>query len=557
MPSSHVPVSSPANGEFASGISLRELAELLTKTPTHEPAPAARVIGDADTRVTDVRQDSRAIRVGDLFVARVGETSDGRRFVRDAVARGAAAVMTEARYPLAGEPHGETEDVDDAGDPGAATTCSDSTRVPVLEVANMGLALGAIAEAVHGFPSRALQGVAITGTNGKTTTAVLLQEVLTGLGVRTARIGTLGYSFEDDVVSGQLTTPAADELTRLLARARDAGATHFVMEASSHALAQRRLDALHLTVAAFTNLTQDHLDYHGTLDAYGEAKARLFFDLAPDHLVFNVDDAFGRTLAGRVAERVRNHGDGDGAGASILRVGHADAEVQVLAQHLDASGIAATVSYQGTEYFLRSELWGEHNLANLLLCAGIGLSLGFDARALFAALGDAVNVPGRLERCDDPSAGDDIHVFVDYAHTPDALERALAAVSPMRQDSSARLICVFGCGGDRDADKRPLMGGVVGRLSDWGVLTNDNPRSEDPSAIARDVEVGLRGASATYDVELDRAAAIRWAILDARPGDLVLIAGKGHETYQIVGDQTLTFDDRVQARGSLQERRAS
>ena len=505
-------------------MSLGELARLL---------PAARVIGARETRVTDVRQDSRATLPGDLFVARVGETSDGRRFVRDAIARGATAIMTEATHPIAHD-------------------AADGSSVPILEVTEMATSLGAAAEAVHGFPSRSLHGVAVTGTNGKTTSAVLLEAALGVLGARTARIGTLGYSFEDDQVPGQLTTPTADELTRLLARARDARATHFVMEASSHALAQRRLDALHLDVAAFTNLTQDHLDYHGTFDAYGEAKARLFFDLAPEHLVFNVDDPFGRSLADRA-------GAADVTGAaerpSILRVGHNDADVRVVAEHLDASGIAATVSYRGSEHFLRSELWGEHNLANLLLCAGIGLSLGLDARALFAALGESADVPGRLERCDDPAAGDDVTVLVDYAHTPDALERALCAVSPMRSAPTARLICVFGCGGDRDAEKRPLMGDAVGRRADWALLTNDNPRSEDPAAIARQVENGLRAARATYDVELDRAAAIRWAIRDARPGDLVLIAGKGHETYQLVGYETLTFDDRAHARDALRERR--
>ena len=480
-------------------------------------------------RVTDVRQDSRAIRAGDLFVARVGETSDGRRFVSDAIARGASAIMTEASHPIS------------AG----------SVSVPVLEVADMATALGAAAEAVHGFPSRSLSGIAITGTNGKTTTAVLLEAALARFGVRTARIGTLGYSFEDDRIPGQLTTPTADELTRLLVRARDSGATHFVMEASSHALHQRRLDALTLSVAAFTNLTQDHLDYHRTLDAYGEAKSRLFFELAPDHLVFNVDDEFGRTLADRAAR------SNTPERSSVIRVGHDAADVRVVAAHLDASGIAATVGYQDREYFLRSELWGAHNLANLLLCAGIGISLGLEPRGLFAALGDSTDVPGRLERCDDADAGDDVTVLVDYAHTPDALERALGAVSPMRSAPNARLICVFGCGGDRDADKRPMMGEVVGRLSDWGVLTNDNPRSEDPAAIARDVEVGLRAVHATYDIELDRAAAIRWAILDARPGDLVLIAGKGHEDYQIVGNETLSFDDRAQARDSLRLRRES
>ncbi len=546
MKSSPVPARSPASaasaglGDSGPGMSLGELAELLAPERT-QTSPAARVIGARETQVTDVRQDSRATLPGDLFVARVGETSDGRRFVRDAIARGAAAIMTEAAHPIA----------------------ADATSVPILEVPEMATSLGAAAEAVHGFPSRSLHGVAITGTNGKTTTAVLLEAALGVLGARTARIGTLGYSFEGDQVPGQLTTPTADELTRLLVRARDAGATHFVMEASSHALAQRRLDALHLDVAAFTNLTQDHLDYHGTLDAYGEAKARLFFDLAPEHLVFNVDDPFGRILADR-AGASGTPGTSDAPRTSdaaerpsILRVGHNDADIRVVVEHLDASGIAATVSYRGSEHFLRSELWGEHNLANLLLCAGIGLSLGLDARALFAALGESADVPGRLERCDDADIGDDVTVLVDYAHTPDALERALCAVSPMRSAPTARLICVFGCGGDRDAEKRPLMGDAVGRRADWALLTNDNPRTEDPAAIARQVEKGLRAARATYDVELDRAAAIRWAIRDARPGDLVLIAGKGHETYQLVGQETLTFDDRAHARDALRERRES
>ncbi len=475
------------------------------------------VAGEAerDARVLDVTQDSRHVKPGSLFVARRGAKSDGTKFASEALAKGAAAVLCE---------------------PGACTV------TPRLEARDLTLAYGLAAHRVHGRPSEALSVVGVTGTNGKTTTACLVESALSGLGARPARLGTLGFAIDGVMRGGTLTTPQADDVARFMAEARDAGATHFVMEVSSHALDQGRVLGVCFAVGAFTNLTQDHLDYHGTMDAYGAAKRRLFVDLRPAHSVINVDDAFGASLAREL----------DGAFA-VSRTGEGrDLGVRVQSFTQDRDGLAADLLVHGESIQLRSRLVGLHNLDNLLVALGCLVGLGYAPSAAARALGAATAVPGRLERCD--TAEDDVLVLVDYAHTPDALERALQAVAGL---TDRNLVCVFGCGGDRDRGKRPLMGRAAGALASRVIVTSDNPRSEDPARIIADILPGLEGARAQVTVQADRASAIEEAIIGAEPGDVVLLAGKGHETYQLVGERTLDFDDRVEARKALARRRTA
>jgi len=493
---------------LASGLTLGELCAILRDFD-------ATLSGGADVTVLDVDQDSRSIGPGALFAARHGGKTDGLRYVADAARRGAVAVMVDAgaRVP-------------------------ELARCPILRVRDVARALPFAAEAVHGYPSRELQLVGMTGTNGKTTTTWLVQRVLEELGVRCARLGTLGFEMAGHKDDTHLTTPEADGISRSLSLARRLGGTHAVMEVSSVALASHRVEALDFEVAAFSNLTHDHLDFHGTFDAYRDAKARLFTALSPRTAVLNVDDPFGQWLSENTTARV-------------VRVGMGEQD-DVCGRELSAlpSGVTGPLSVHGQRIELRTRFVGRHNAENLMLAMGILTTLGVDPERAAAALADVEPVPGRLERCDGP--GDDCIVLVDYAHTPDALERVLAALSP----ASGRTLCVFGCGGDRDPKKRFPMGRAAGEGSAFAILTNDNPRSESPERIAEEVERGLRSVGASYEVCLDRAQAIERAVSLAQPGDVVLIAGKGHETYQLVGGATLPFDDRLEARAALGRRRA-
>ncbi len=486
------------------------LAELVRELAPVKPS----LVGDGATVVRDVRQDSRRVEPGDLFVARSGQKTSGLEYLEDALGRGASAVLVERGRELG------------------------ALDVPVLEVDNVRWGLALAAEAVHGHPTRALKVVGITGTNGKTTCAWLTQYAIDGAGARAARLGTLGTSFGADATEGTLTTPEADDVTRFAARVRAEGATHLVMEASSHALDQYRVHAMRFEVAAFTNLTQDHLDYHPTMLAYAEAKERLFFELGPRAAVVNLDDPEGRRIAARAPGRVIGYGRAS------------EARVRPLDVRLDAAGIEGRIALPEGDVMLSSRLVGEHNLQNLLCTFGIISALELDPSVAARALEHAPGVPGRLERCDVP--GDDLLVLVDYAHTPDALCRALEAVRGL---TKAEVICVFGCGGDRDPDKRPKMGDAVGRGANRAIITNDNPRTEEPARIAQAIEAGLRVHRIPYQIILDRSLAIQQAIGMARPGDVVLIAGKGHEPYQIFGVTKRPFDDRVEARASLKLRR--
>jgi UDP-N-acetylmuramoyl-L-alanyl-D-glutamate--2,6-diaminopimelate ligase len=511
----------------ASGLRLDELLREL---------PAGTLLhGDAGVRVTGVNQDSRRVVAGDLFVARRGSASDGTAFVEDALARGAVAVLTDAEVQVP---------------PG----------VPVVRAADARVALALSAAAVYGHPAFSLEIVGITGTNGKTTTAHLVRAAVDGALGRPScgLIGTVGHSFESLDVPAAHTTPEADDLARVLRSFRDLGATHAVMEVSSIALALRRVHAIRFRVAAFTNLTQDHLDFHGSMEEYAASKAELFTSFAPGSAVIHVGDPFGRELAARVtAPLVRVTAE---VGAPVEA-----AEVAPLTLDLSARGIEGTLRVPGGTVALASPLFGGHNVENLVVALGVVVALGLDVERAAAALRTEQGAPGRLQRCE--TAADDIVALVDYAHTPDALVRVLAAVRAL---SAGRVIAVFGCGGDRDRSKRAPMGEAAARGADLAFVTNDNPRSEDPRAIAAAVVAGLESAgmrpladdapgrcSRGYRVELDRARAIELAVESAAPGDTLVVCGKGHEAYQIIGDTRHAFDDCVTVRGALAARRSS
>ncbi|MBX3214389.1 MAG: UDP-N-acetylmuramoyl-L-alanyl-D-glutamate--2,6-diaminopimelate ligase [Labilithrix sp.] len=531
-PSSSEPADSeaPSSSELlteAPGSGTASLAELTELLADLEP----RLTGSSEVRVSGITQDSRRVLPGDLFVAREGLRQSGLAHVADAAARGAAGVLTDARGAL-------------------------SLPLPVLQVSHARLALGRVAEQLLGWPSRQLPLVGITGTNGKTTTAWLCQRAFEEAGVRTARLGTLGFSLGDELTPSPLTTPEGDQVSHYLARALKSGARAFVMEASSHALEQRRIDALTFRVGVFTNLSQDHLDYHPTLAAYAEAKERLFFELSPELGVIHVGDAHGAGLAARLRS----------AGRQVLTVGRAEgADIRLVSSRVTARGTEGVLTVLGESHPLVTPLVGEHNLENLLCTLGVSVGLARCVRPgelapelaqLLEALRLVGSAPGRLERCDGPE--DDVTVLVDYAHTPDALRRVLVAARGLLNEAggSGQLTCVFGCGGDRDPMKRPLMGEVVARAADRAIVTNDNPRSESPQAIADMILPGFEAHAMRPEVILDRALAITTALREAAPGDVVLIAGKGHEPYQLIGDQVLSFDDRAEARAALAERRA-
>ncbi|MEZ4338880.1 MAG: UDP-N-acetylmuramoyl-L-alanyl-D-glutamate--2,6-diaminopimelate ligase [Sandaracinaceae bacterium] len=479
------------------------------------------VWGDASVEVRGVRHDSREVEPGDLFVAVPGLTTDGARFVPSAVARGAAAVAVQARV--------------------------DGVDVPQLHVADARAALGHLASVVYGEPTHALEVVGLTGTNGKTTTTWIVDEALSLLGARPSLLGTVESRGPGVRDATSLTTPEGDVIARFARRMVDAGATHLVMEVSSHALELRRADGVRFGVVGFTNFSQDHLDLHGSMEAYYAAKTRLFLELSPRAGVINVDDPHGARLAREAATAVPRL-------IRVSRAGAADAEVRVLSATHGRDGIRARVEVLGEAVELVSPLIGAHNLENLLLALGCLVALDRAPADAAAALGHARGAPGRLERVDGLP---DVAVLVDYAHTPVALGRALDALEEI---TPGRRIVVFGCGGDRDPGKRPMMGEAAAARADLVVVTSDNPRSEDPFAILAAIEPGvakhraaadLATAERGYEVIEDRHAAIRRAIRLARPGDTVLIAGKGHEDYQLRGAEVLHFDDREEARAAI------
>src|SRR5215510_9514816 len=465
-----------------------------------ESLPERRLVGEPPTVVRGLTADSRRVEAGDCFVAVPGFKQDARRFVPDAVARGARLVVTEG---------------DALGGLNVAQVLVPSAR----------RALARLAGAFYGHPSTALTLVGITGTNGKTTTSYLVDALLRAQGLSTGIIGTIQYVVGAQTRPANQTPPEALEIEAMLAEMRAAGVGGVAMEVSSHALALSRVDELQFDVAVFTNLTQDHLDFHGTLEEYRGAKRKLFELLAASPkprrtAVVNADDPSGPEMVRGLDLPVLAFGLG--AGATVRAIEHVSG--------LD--GIRMTVETPRGRLTLASPLIGEHNVMNLLGAIGAGLALGLEPAAIAGALAPVTTVPGRFEQV---QAGQPFLVVVDYAHTPDALERVLATA---RKITPGRLAVVFGCGGDRDRTKRPIMGEIAARLTDRAWVTSDNPRSESPQAILDEIVTGLRrvaGAEQRYVTEVDRRLAIDGALGWARPGDTVVIAGKGHETYQMVG----------------------
>lgn len=489
--------------------SLRELLDGLLAVPS----------AMAGLRPTGLQLDSRRVVPGDVFVAVAGARAHGLQHLEEVRRRGAVAVLVDP----AGAPHVEGDDL--------------------LVVPGLRSALGRIATRFHGT-SVELPVVGVTGTNGKTSTVQLLAQALSAhplLGP-CGHIGTLGAGVGDWREDGERTTPDVLSVHALLASLRQRGARCVAMEVSSHALEQGRVDAVPIRVAAFSNLTRDHLDYHGSMEAYGAAKARLFALPGVAAAVLNIDDTFGAQIAACLPVE-----------QDVWRVsarGAAGARLRAESAHADGSGLHFQLVEGATRAPIDSPLLGGFNIDNLLLVAGCLRALGLGFAEVATRLAQLQPVRGRMNRL--PAAPGQPLVVVDYAHTPDALDQALQA---LRAHTSGRLVCVFGCGGDRDRGKRPLMAAIAERGADRVLVTDDNPRSEDGDVIVAEILAGLQRPQAVQ-VERDRARAIALALAGATPGDTVLIAGKGHETYQEVGSERRPFDDLAVARDWLEARAA-
>ncbi|MEM9256038.1 MAG: UDP-N-acetylmuramoyl-L-alanyl-D-glutamate--2,6-diaminopimelate ligase [Pseudomonadota bacterium] len=467
--------------------------------------------------IRGIELDSRRVGQGDLFVAVPGEVHDGRQFIEQAVANGASAVLAEA--PVAGFVEG--------------------IPVPLVELPELRFETGYLAAKFYRQPSRDMGVIGVTGTNGKTTTTRLMAQLARALGKPCGVVGTLGATLEDDVVEAPNTTPDALSLQRQLAEWLQRDVLWVAMEVSSHALVQGRVNGVEFDTAVYTNLSHDHLDYHGSMAAYAQAKLRLFRVANLRHAVINADDDYGALIAAGVR-----------AEADIVSYGlHSpDADVRVENVRIRDEGLAARLHSPWGSGDLLSPLLGEFNLSNVLAAVSALAVMGEQLDDLLDGVAALKPVPGRMQSVPNEVG---IQIIVDYAHTPDALQQALLAIRP---HVDGELLTVFGCGGDRDRAKRQLMGRVACRFSDRVILTSDNPRGEDPLSILQDIEAGCAGDYLRVE---DRAQAIRQAVNLAQPGDLVLIAGKGHEAYQIVDGQRLFFSDAAHAREALAERVAS
>lgn len=469
----------------------------------------------ADLVVSGLVLDSRDVRPGDAFVAIAGFGAHGLLFTDQARARGAAAILFEPPAPA------------------TAPAPDDAIAVPGLRAR-----MGAMADEFHGHPSRAMTMVGVTGTSGKTSTVQLLAQALSLLGTPSGTIGTLGAGLYGAAVATGFTTPLVLQMHALLARLRDEGARAVAMEVSSHALDQGRVDAVHYDVAVFTNLTRDHLDYHGDMATYGAAKAKLFKRPGLRAAVVNIDDAFGRELLAALPSGVR------GIGASSQGA-QGDVRAENLA--LGDEGLAFDLVVGDARRSVRSPLLGRFNADNLVAVAGVLHALGIDADAIAAVLPRLEPIAGRMNRL---GGGDAPLVVVDYSHKPDALQQALES---LRGHLRGRLVCVFGCGGERDRGKRPQMAAIAEAAAGLVIVTDDNPRGEDGDAIVADIMAGFADPSKVV-VERDRRRAIERAVGAAGPGDIVLVAGKGHETYQDVAGIKHPFDDREVAAAALAAR---
>jgi UDP-N-acetylmuramoyl-L-alanyl-D-glutamate--2,6-diaminopimelate ligase/murE/murF fusion protein len=479
--------------------------------------------------VSSLHYRAQEVEPGGVFVALKGLKADGYDFIDTALARGAAAVVAER--PI-------------------------DRRTAVIVVPNARRALAELSAAFYGHPSQAMTVVAVTGTNGKTTTTYLIESILGQAGIRTGVIGTINYRYNGRSFPNPVTTPESLDLQRMLADMRSAGVTHAVLEASSHAIDLARIHACWLDAAVFTNLSQDHLDFHGDMPSYWAAKKRLFTTYLASGpkadraaAVINMESSHGRELAAELAGRV----------VAVGRGAHCEVRAADIVCGLE--GIRGRIVIGGRSIGFSSPLVGGYNLENILCAAGVAAALGTAPETITAGISALSCVPGRLERVVSRNAR---RVYVDYSHTPDALEHALRA---LRGLSDRRIVCVFGCGGDRDRTKRAPMGAIAARWSDAVVVTSDNPRSEDPLSIISEILPGLRSqglsqvspdqlpavpAGKAFAAEPDRRRAIAAGLRAAHPGDMVLIAGKGHETYQVIGNRTIHFDDREEAAAALE-----
>lgn len=492
------------------------LAELLR-------AVAAKcVAGSVELTISGLRHDSREVVPGDLFFAMPGAKTDGNRHARQALENGAVAVVSELEPP-------------------PPPAVMKGTWIQVSDIAE---AMAGISDLFYGHPSGAMTMVGVTGTNGKTTTTYLLESIVKAAGGRPAVAGTIENRLNGERLEKSInTTPISLTLTKLLARFRDGGATHGLLEVSSHALALKRAENVDFDACIFLNLTRDHLDFHKTVDAYFEAKARLFDLLAradnkksPKVAALNFDDPRGHLLVKHAVD------------CEVIRFGVTEAATDLRGEikKADLNGTEFRVTFRGKAYDARVCLPGRHNVENAMAAAAAMLGLNVPPETVLNGISALRAVPGRLESI---SEGQDFHVFVDYAHTDSALESILGL---LRSLPHRRIITVVGCGGDRDKTKRGPMGIAACRGGDLAIFTSDNPRSEDPAAILNDIEAGVSAAGLqNYRIEPDRGAAIASAIAEARSGDVVLIAGKGHEDYQILHDRTIAFDDREAARAAL------
>src|SRR5216110_179495 len=486
-----------------------QLKTLLTATPVRQ------VFGSVDRPVENIAYDSRRVQRHTMFVALRGEKTDGHQFIGHAIDKGASVIVAEREQK----------------DP----------RVSCLLVENTRTALTDFSASFYGHPARKLRLAAVTGTNGKTTTSFLIKHVCEKAGLRCGLIGTVRYEIGERVLPAIRTTPESLDLQELLAQIVNAGCKAAAMEVSSHALAQDRTRGLEWEVAVFTNLTQDHLDFHGTMESYFDSKAKLFTQLGNQQkkrkpiAVVNVNDRYGEQLLTKIDKRVAIITYGMGARADFRASNY----------RVEFSGTSYQLEAGGKSYLVRVPLIGRFYVLNSVAALATANALGINLRDAVLSLGRSPQVPGRLEIV---SAKRQFQVFVDYAHTPDALRNVLKT---LRELEPHRLIVVFGCGGNRDRQKRPLMGEIADRHADYAIITSDNPRGEDPGAIIAETEKGFR--STRYEKHVDRTEAIRRAIALAHPRDIVLIAGKGHESYQEFADHTVPFDDIQVARRAIED----
>jgi len=470
----------------------------------------ARLRGDGGVAVADVAYDSRAVTPGTLFFCVPGEHADGHDYAPRAIDAGAVALVVERLLDVS---------------------------VPQIVVPSVRALMGPMASTFFGDPSRALTLVGVTGTNGKTTTTFMFESVFRALGMIPGVIGTVETHVGDTVLPVTRTTPEAIDLQRLLATMRDAGVGGATMEASSEGLAFQRVEGTHFACAIFTNLSQDHLNTHGTMDAYFEAKALLFRDEMSERAVVNLDDEYGRALAARTDLPL-----------TTFAIDH-EADVRGHSLELARTGSSFIADVGGRSVPMRVNLPARYNVENALGVLAAARALGLPIGPVAEGIASLRGVPGRMEPIE---AGQDFTVLVDYAHTPDSLESVLRAAREITQPG-ARLVVVFGCGGDRDRGKRPHMGKVGTALADRAIITSDNPRTEDPLAIIEQIEAGARETGRPYELIPDRREAIGAAIDGATRGDVIVIAGKGHETGQQFADHTIPFDDRIVAREALQK----